>query len=119
MTSHNIKKYPPPPIETAMGHMDKSRKNICSKTETQYAKPSAEYINNMNSHQEDKNNDIFISLGATDEKGTLYTYLTGKLPTASASGTKYILIAYGYDRNAIINKKLQGQSDKNVLTAHE
>ena len=103
MNAHNIKKHLPPSTSTAKGHLNTSRKSAQSTTETQDSKPSVEYTNEMNTPQEEKTHNIFIALGAPYEKGKLYTDLTGKSPINSAAGTRYILIAYDYDSNAIIH----------------
>eukprot|EP00957_Ditylum_brightwellii_P069106 5245830-Ditylum_brightwellii.AAC.1 len=52
--------------------------------------------------QENQTSDIFVALGVTNEKGTLYTNLTGKFPLTSVSSGKYVLIAYDYDSNGIL-----------------
>eukprot|EP00957_Ditylum_brightwellii_P038723 2926657-Ditylum_brightwellii.AAC.1 len=61
--------------------------------------------------QENQTSDMFVALGVIAEKGTLYTNLTGKFPLKSVSGGKYVLIAYDYDSNAILEKVVKSRND--------
>eukprot|EP00957_Ditylum_brightwellii_P025968 1963626-Ditylum_brightwellii.AAC.1 len=65
----------------------------------------------MSTPQENQTSNMFVVLGVTNEKGTLYTNLTGKFPLTSVSSEKYVLIAYGYDSNAILAKVVKSRND--------
>jgi hypothetical protein len=50
--------------------------------------------------QEYKCNFMYASVMDTNQ---IYTDLTGRFPTTSLSGNKYILILYDYDSNSVIS----------------
>eukprot|EP00957_Ditylum_brightwellii_P068047 5165833-Ditylum_brightwellii.AAC.1 len=61
--------------------------------------------------KENWTNDMFVTLGVTDEKGTLYNNLKGKFPFTSISGGKYVLIAHDYNSNEILAKVVKKRND--------
>eukprot|EP00957_Ditylum_brightwellii_P211257 15365959-Ditylum_brightwellii.AAC.1 len=104
--AHNIKKHLPCSTATSKGHMHQQRKNLQS--------TSRQSNPNMSPSRENRTSDMFVALGVTNEKGTLYTDLTGKFPLTSISSGKYVLIAYDYDSNAILAKVVKSRNDMDM-----
>jgi hypothetical protein len=94
---------------TAKGHINQIRQNIRS-TQPAVLEPTPE----SDMVQEDKCNYIYSSIMDTNQ---IYTYLTGRFPTTSLSGNKYILILYDYDRNSVLSTPLKNRGDKDTVRA--
>jgi hypothetical protein len=86
VTVENVRKYLPKSDAMVKGHMNQIRQHIGS-TQTAVAEPTPE----LELVQEDKCNFIYAAIMETNQ---IYTYLTGRFPTTSLSGNKYILILY-------------------------
>jgi hypothetical protein len=90
----NVRKYLPKSDATAKGHMNKIHQNIRSTQQTvEQPSPETDLV------QEDKCN---YSHAAVMDTKKIYTDLTGRFPTTSLSGNKYILILYDYDSNIVL-----------------
>jgi hypothetical protein len=59
--------------------------------------------------QEVKCNYMYAPVMDTNQ---IYTYLTGRFPTTSLSGNKYILILYDYDSNTILSAPIKTEVTK-------
>jgi hypothetical protein len=55
----------------------------------------------------------------TLETNQIYSDLTGRFPTTSLSGNKYILILYDYDRNSVLSTPMKNRSDKEMVRAFD
>jgi hypothetical protein len=66
--------------------------------------------------QEDK---CYYIYAATLETNQIYSDLTGRLPTTSLSGNKYILIMYDYDRNSVLSDPMKHRGDKEIVQAFD
>jgi hypothetical protein len=49
----------------------------------------------------------------------IYTELTGRFPTTSLSGNKYILILYDYDSNSVLSAPMKNRGDKEMVSAFD
>jgi hypothetical protein len=49
----------------------------------------------------------------------IYTELTGRFPTTSLGGNKYILILYDYDSNSVLPAPMKNRVDKEMLHAFD
>jgi hypothetical protein len=49
----------------------------------------------------------------------IYTGLTGRFPTTSLSGNKYILILYYYDSNIVLSAPIKNRGDKDMEHAFD
>jgi hypothetical protein len=58
--------------------------------------------------QEDKCNYIYAAIMETNQ---IYTGITGRFPTTSLSGNKYILILYDYDSNSVLSAPMKNRGD--------
>jgi hypothetical protein len=66
--------------------------------------------------QEDKFNFIYATIMETNQ---LYIDLTGRFPTSSLSGNKYILILYNSDSNIILSAPMKNRGDKDMVRAFD
>ena len=56
-------------------------------------------------------------LQTIDLTGKIYTDQTGCLPVTSIHGSKYLMVLYNHDSNAILVKPLQSQNEHELLHA--
>jgi hypothetical protein len=66
--------------------------------------------------QEETCNYIYAAVMETNQ---IYTYLTGRFPTTSLSGNKYILILYDYDGSIVLSAPMKDRGDKDMIRAFE
>ena len=83
LTSARVQRYLPKAIPTAMGHLDRQRKNTRS-TKPKPVSP-AEMEQDLHPKQEpNKTHAVFAAFHTVDEqKGVIYTDLTGSFPVTS------------------------------------
>jgi hypothetical protein len=107
VTVDNVRKYLFKYDATAKGHMNQIRQNIRS-TQPVLEKTAPEpYM-----IQEDKCHYIYA---ATLETNQIFSYLTGRFPTTSLSGNKYILILYDYDSIIVLSSPMKNRGDKEMV----
>ncbi len=68
--------------------------------------------------EEDKNRTNKIYVKAIKTTGQIYTDQTGRFPTTSSRGHKYIMILYDYDSNAILAEPLKSKSEGEMIRAY-
>jgi hypothetical protein len=56
---------------------------------------------------------------ATIDAGQIYTDQTDRFPVVSSKGNKYIMILYGYDRNAIMAQPIKARTAPELLRAFQ
>jgi hypothetical protein len=66
--------------------------------------------------QEDKCHYIYAAILETNQ---IYSDLTGRFPTTSLSGNKYILILYDYDNNIVLPAPMKNRGDKEMVRAFD
>jgi hypothetical protein len=111
VTVENVRKYLPKSYATSKGHMNQIRQNIRS-TQPGLEQPAPE----TDMVQEDKCNFIYSAVMDTNQ---IYTDLTGRFPTTSLSGNKYILILYDYDSNSVLSAPTKNRGDKDMVHAFD
>jgi hypothetical protein len=111
VTVENVRKYLPKSDATSKVHMNQIRQNICS-TQPAVEQPTPE----TDMAQEDKCNFMFSAVMVTNQ---IYTDLTGRFPTTSLSGNKYILILYDYDSNSVLSAPMKNRGDKDMVRAFD
>eukprot|EP00957_Ditylum_brightwellii_P189076 14393063-Ditylum_brightwellii.AAC.1 len=112
-------------MATAKGHMAQNKKNMWSTTKQYNAKEGHEEKNKCDDiedyhpyQQPMKTNTVYLVLKLAKEfDHTLYIDLTGKFPVTSQAGNKYILVAYDYDSNTILDVPVPNQSDSSLTKA--
>jgi hypothetical protein len=103
----NVRKYLFKSDATAKGHMHKILQNI------RYTQPVLEITApEPDMIQEDKCHYIYAETLKTNQ---IYSDLTGRFPTTSLSGNKYILILYDYDSNSFLSAPMKNRGDKEMV----
>jgi hypothetical protein len=59
-----------------------------------------------------------IYVKAIEATGQIYTDQTGRFPTTSSRGNKYVMILYDYDSNAILAEPLKSKSEGEMIRAY-
>lgn len=124
LTAQAVRKHLPKSMATAQGHLDQTRKNIQSTRQKPDTKnnvdedtfqPSPPITDGLRTH--------FVYAAIIDVEdpttGLIFSDLTGRFPTTSSKGNKYILVIYDYDSNAILAEPMRNRSDKEALQAYE
>jgi hypothetical protein len=103
VTVENVRKYLGKSDATAKCHLNQIRQNIRSTQQAEViTEPDADIV------QEDKCHYLYAT---TLETNQIYSDLTGRFPTTSLSGNKYILILYDYDSNSILSAPYEEQRE--------
>jgi hypothetical protein len=66
--------------------------------------------------QEDKCNYMYAAIMDINQ---IYTDLTGRFPTTSLSGNRYILILYDYESNSVLSAPMKNRGDKEMVRAFD
>ena len=109
----NVKKYYPETTETAKGHLNQTRQNVRS-TKTKH--PMEEYIHRQQLAGQ-KVQDIFIQ--THEVRKTIFLDQTGKFPTRSQRGNKYVMVMVEIDSNAILVEPMKSRQDKEMIRAYD
>ncbi|KAL7488941.1 hypothetical protein ACHAW6_014541, partial [Cyclotella cf. meneghiniana] len=109
----NVRKYYPETTETAKGHLNQTRQNVRS-TKSQH--PMEEYIHKQQLVRK-KAQDIFIKTYEVRE--TIFSDQTGKFPTRSQRGNKYIMVLVEIDSNAILVEPMKSRKDEEMIRAYD
>jgi hypothetical protein len=67
---------------------------------------------------EPKTRTNMVYVKAIEATGQIYIDQTGRFPTTSSRGNKYIMILYDYDSNAILAKPLKSKSEGEMIRAY-
>jgi hypothetical protein len=111
MTVENVRKYLFKSDATSKGHTNQICQNIRStQPVVEITAPETDMI------QEDKCHYIYAT---TLETNQIYSDLTGRFPTTSISGNKYILILYDYDSNSVLSAPMKNRGYKEMVRAFD
>ena len=108
MTTQAVTKYITTSDACVKGHMDRIRKNIRS------TKPDT--ISKDSPASKTKYKEAFAQITETEK---VYTDQTGKFPTTSSNGNKYVFILYAYDLNAILAEPLKSRTATHITEAYD
>ena len=108
LTVDMVNKYVLDSDASLKGHMDRIRKNLRSTKNNQ--------DEDLIIRQEAKSHTAFATIETT---GRVYTDQTGRFPSASSRGYKYILILYSYDCNAILAEPIKSRTAQDILQAYQ
>jgi hypothetical protein len=103
LNEHTVEKYLSKSTSTAKGHLNQQRQNART-TKIKYAQLL------------DPENDIDHGIktqfvyAATIDAGQICTDQTGRFPVVSSKGSKYIMIIYDYDSNAILAQPIKDRT---------
>ena len=125
LTPEAIRKFPPNPIATPMGHLNQKRQGLRS---TKLAPPVSQPIRdapssppNLNSKSNNLNklfHRIECKVVVVPSRQN-FTDLTGRFPISSAAGTNYVLIMFCQDINYIHAEKLRSREAAVILDAYK
>jgi hypothetical protein len=96
--------------DTVKGNMNQKRKNIRS---TQKRVPSVA----PTLAPEDTGKTYFVYATIVDS-GQIHSDLTGRFPTTSAKGNKYVLVLYDYNTNNILTEPMKSRGDQEMVRAY-
>lgn len=125
LTVANVRKHLPKSTATVKGHLDHIRKNVQSTkrmkpieweedTDVNDVTPSPPISDGKRTHL------IFAAIvNAPSESGQIYTDQTGRFPTTSRSGNKYIMVLYDYDSNSILIEAMRNKTDNEMIRAYQ
>ena len=111
LNERNVKKYYPETVETPKGHLNQTRKGKRSTKE----KPLEEC--DTTELQGKKKKDVYIKVYNVRE--TIFSDQTGKFPTRSKSGNKYIMVMVEIDSNAILVEPMKSRNDDEMIRAYD
>jgi hypothetical protein len=60
----------------------------------------------------------WIYAATIEPTGKIYTDQTGRFPTTSSKGNKYIMVLYDYDSNAILAEPMKSRSEQHMVQAY-
>ena len=114
LTANNVRRYLPKSPITARGHIEQLCKNTNS-TKNLLEDENLE----VEPQQTDDNIKTHQMFAAICEEGKIYTDQTGRFPQLSRKGTKYIMIIYVYDANAILTVGLKSRMAGELVKGYQ
>eukprot|EP00804_Cyclotella_cryptica_P023124 CCRYP_000352-RA/>CCRYP_000352-RA protein AED:0.30 eAED:0.30 QI:0/0/0/0.66/1/1/3/0/473 len=111
LTEANVKKYYPETAETPKGHLNQTQKNVRSTK----AKPFEEVLSNHLRGRKEK--DVYVEV--YDVRETVFMDQTGKFPTRSQAGNKYLMVLVDIDSRGILVEPLKSRTDPELTRAYE
>ena len=112
ITVTNVHKHFPESEETQKGHLNQKRQGYRS---TQPKPIDFEEIDKSKT-KDKKEKDVYIKV--IEVKNTIYSDQTGKFPTTSRSGSKYIMVLVEIDSNAILVEPMTSKKDAEMQRAY-
>ncbi len=112
LTERKVIKYYPETSEMSKGHMNQTRKNVCS---TKAKRIPLETCDTSQLHSK-KVRDIYTTM--YDVRKTMFLDQTGRFLTRSQSGNKYIMVLVKIDSNAILVEPMKSHKDTEMIQAY-
>ena len=112
VTVSNVNKHFPESEETQKGHLNQQRQGVRS---TQPKAVDFEEVDKSKT-KDKKEKDVYIKV--IEIKNTIYSDQTGKFPTTSRSGKKYIMVLVEIDSNAILVEPMNSKNDAEMQRAY-
>jgi hypothetical protein len=116
LTGRNVNKYYPETTETPKGHMNQTRKNVRSTKAkpTTWEQPAQSPLKEPNTSQltGKKVRDVFTRV--YDIRETVFSDQTGRFPTRSLRGNKYIMVMVEIDSNALLVEPINSRNDHEI-----
>ncbi len=108
----NIQKYYPKTIEMAKGHLNQTRKNVRSTK----AKTAPLETCNTSQLNGKKLRDVYTKTYRV--RKTMFSDQTGRFPTRSQQGNKYIMVMVEIDSNTILVEPMKSRKDEEMIRAY-
>ena len=120
ITMTTINKHFSESIETQKGHMKHQRHSIRS-TKKPQLQPGVTEADKIALDMEmktlkQKHRDIYIQV--YEEKELVYSNQTGKFPTTSSRGNKYIMVLYYIDGSYIMMEPMKSRHENEMIRVH-
>jgi hypothetical protein len=119
LTAQHVKKYLGKSEATVKGHLNQTRKNVRS-TRPKERKTAGDTTKiedeEFEPHITQRTNVIYSAIRSIE--GHTYTNITGRFPTNSSRGYKYILVLYDCDGNSIQAEPMKNRSDAEAIRAY-
>ncbi len=113
LTERNVQKYYPKATETAKGHLNQTRKKVCSTKE----KPAPLETCNTSRLHGKKVRDVYTKTYKV--RKTIFSNQTGQFPTQLQRGNKYIMVIVEIDSNAILVEPMKSCKDAEMIRAYD
>jgi hypothetical protein len=113
LTECNVLKYYPKATKTAKGHLNQTRKNVCSTKE----KPAPLETCNTSQLHGKKVSNAYTKMYKVQE--TMFSDQTVQFPTQLQQGNKYIMVMVEIDSNAILVKPMKSCKDVEMIQAYD
>ncbi|KAL7474759.1 hypothetical protein ACHAW6_005919, partial [Cyclotella cf. meneghiniana] len=113
LTEKNITKYFPDTPEVQQGHMAQTRKHVRStkRSSKAFASPNVAPL------QGKKERDLYTTV--YDVRETTFSDQTGRFPTQSQRGNKYVMVMVEIDSNAILLEPMKSRQDREMIRAYD
>jgi hypothetical protein len=115
LTADLVRKHLPKSIPTAKGLMRHERQGLRS-TQPAVTKTTVTTTDARPLEPRTRTNWVFMQ--PIDVTGQIHSDQTGRFPTTSSRGNKYVMIVYDYDSNAILAKPLTSRTEAELLRAY-
>jgi hypothetical protein len=115
LTAQHVRKYLEKSEATIKGHLNQTRKNVRSTRPNKKVTTPDEEVE-YEPHIMKRTNVVYAAIHELE--GHTYTDLTGRLPTRSSRGYKYILVLYDYDSNNIQSEPMKSRSDAESIRVY-
>lgn len=110
LTAKDVSNYLSKSEATTKGHLKQTRQNLRS------TKPKSDTAHRAQVQATEPTNKVFVRI--FDPSGQIYTDQTGRFPVTSSLGSKYIMILYDHDSNAILAKLLRSRTESELVRAY-
>lgn len=125
LSADNVRTHLPKSIATALGHLDQQRKNLRSTrlvtTTPSPITPAEDEELSADPQGEDatdRTHCVFASItDIASPTGLIFSDQTGAFPMTSIHGSKYLMLVYDYDSNAILVEPLKTRQGSEILKA--
>ncbi len=112
LNERNIQKYYPETIKTAKGHLNQTRKNVCS---TKAKTAPLETCDTSQLHGK-KVQDVYTETYRVRE--TMFSDQTGQFAMRSQQGNKYIMVMVEIDSNPILIEPMKSRKDEEMISTY-
>jgi hypothetical protein len=115
LTAELVRKHLPKSLATSKGHMRHERQGLRS-TKPSVTPPHVTSTDSTPLEPPTRTNWVFMK--PINVTGQIYSDQTGRFPTTSSRGNKYVMIVYDYDSNAILSETLTSRTEAELLRAY-
>jgi hypothetical protein len=115
LTAQHVRKYLEKSEAKIKGHLNQTRNNVRSTLPKKKVTTPNEEVD-YEPHIMKRTNSVYAATHKLE--GHTYTDLTGRFPTRSSRGYKYILVLYDYDSNNIQAEPMKSRSDAEAIRTY-